>query len=87
MELFVITLFTMVPGLLAMGDGAPPGACSDLMPQHAGTAGQPTNNGYVILSDAVNGYTPGQQYLGNVVRYLYHGRLYMMVIFFANMCR
>jgi len=66
MELFLITLFTMVPGLLAMSDGAPSGACGDLMPQH-GAPNQPTNNGYFILSDAVNGYTPGQQYLGNLV--------------------
>ena len=63
LELCVFVLFSTVPGLLARGNGAPPEACHNLMPQH-GEVNKPANNNYFILSDAVNGYTPGQQYLG-----------------------
>ena len=59
----MFVLFSTVPGLLARSNGAPPEACNNLMPQHE-VAGEPANNNYFILSDAVNGYTPGQQYLG-----------------------
>ena len=63
LKLLVFVLFSTVPGLLARGNGAPPEACEDLMPRH-GVNSQPTNNGYFILSDAVNDYSPGQEYLG-----------------------
>ena len=66
LELFVFTLFSTVPGLLARGNGAPPEACNNLMPQH-GVSSQPVNNGYFIISDAVTRYTPGQQYLGTSI--------------------
>ncbi|XP_065905953.1 uncharacterized protein [Dysidea avara] len=62
LKLLVFVLFSTVPGLLARGNGAPPEACEDLMPRH-GVNSQPTNNGYFILSDAVNDYSPGQEYL------------------------
>ena len=63
LKLFVFVLFSTVPGLLAMGTGAPAAACGDLMPRHGATS-QPSNNGYFIISDAVNDYDPGQEYLG-----------------------
>ena len=67
LELFVFILFSTVPGLLALGNGAPPEACNNLMPQHPGVSSQPANNDYFIISDAVARYTPGQQYLGTSI--------------------
>ena len=62
--LFIVVLFSTIPGLLARSSGAPTEACSDLLPRH-GAASQPSNGGYFILSEAIdNGYTPGRQYLG-----------------------
>ena len=63
LKLFVYVLFSTVPGLLARSTGAPPQACNDMMPRH-GVNSQPTNNGYFIISDAVNSYSPGEDYLG-----------------------
>ncbi|XP_065905952.1 putative ferric-chelate reductase 1 [Dysidea avara] len=60
--LFVTTLLCTVPGLLARGTGAPPEACTSMMPNH-GVNSQPENIGYYLISDAINSYNPGQQYL------------------------
>ena len=38
-----------------------------MMPQHRGASSQPENVGYYIISDAIDGYTPGENYLGTVV--------------------
>ncbi|XP_065905954.1 ferric-chelate reductase 1-like [Dysidea avara] len=62
LKLFVYVLFSTVPGLLARSTGAPPQACNDMMPRH-GVNSQPTNNGYFIISDAVNSCSPGEDYL------------------------
>ena len=66
LELFLITLMSAIPGLLARSAGAPPEACRDMMPQH-GAQSEPSNNGYFIVSDAIGGYTPGQSYRGRLV--------------------
>ena len=63
---FTISLLSVVPGLLARSSGAPPEACSTMMPQH-GANSQPENVGYYIISDAIDGYTPGENYLGTLV--------------------
>ena len=62
--LFIVLLST-VPSLHAHSNGAPYYACGDLMVQHGGNS-QAKNNGYFILSDAVNDYTPGHEYLGGL---------------------
>jgi len=61
---FAILLST-VRGLLALSDGAPRGSCIDFEVEHGGGKESTVNNSYFVFSDAVNGYTPGHEYLGN----------------------
>ena len=62
--LFVTTLLATVPGLLAYPSGAPREACSSMMPNHGGVNSEPKNMGYYIISEAINDYNPGEEYLG-----------------------
>ena len=59
-----------------MSDGAPMGACPDLMPQHQGAESAPNNTGFFLLSDVIDSgtYQPGQTYQGKIIvseRFLY----------------
>jgi len=65
MGLFVfVILLSTVRGLLAHTDGAPTGSCLDFDVGHGGGEESAVNNSYFLFSKAVNGYTPGEEYLG-----------------------
>ena len=86
--LFIVVLFSAIPGLLARSSGAPREACNDLLPQHGATS-QPSNEGYFILSEAIdNGYTPGRQYLGTLIycTYTRHHFLGVATLFDIHLC-
>ena len=60
--LFLMYLLSIVPSSLAFRMGAPPDACSDLMPRH-GVQSARYNDGFFLLGDVFNGsYIPGRTY-------------------------
>ena len=71
MDLFLfIILLSTARGLLAHPDGAPSGSCMDFEVGHGGGEESTVYNSYFVFSDAVNGYTPGNEYLGTFIKVL-----------------
>jgi len=63
-SILFLCLLSLVPSSWATSEGAPEGACADLMPQHGSTQSMDGNDGFFLTGDVVtNGsYVPGQSY-------------------------